>query len=348
MQPEIKRENIKKILIVRSDNLGDVICTTPVIEALRRAFPDAFIAALVADYTKEALVGNPFLDRVYSYEKAKHSSSGIVTAWWRQWNVLREIKSEGFDLAFGVRSRFTKSLAWLVYMSKARYRVGHRPKNPSWPSSRYYNIFVDDEVGSLHEVERSLNIVRAVGVDIEDKRVCLAVGEDDLKSIDKFIEDERIGGHRLIAVHISSRHEHNRSWPTESYTQVIDGLSELPGVRLVMNWMDKDSQTARDIMDKVKVRPLVFKAGGLKSFAAFIKRMSMLVTLEGGAMHIGASQGTPTVAIFGRTSPEVWRPWGESNITLKNGEDAASVSSNDVVKACKQILAKIESQGKII
>lgn len=342
MQPGIEREKIKRILVVRSDNLGDVICTTPAIEALRSSFPNAYIAALVADYTREVLVGNPFLDKVYSYEKAKHSSSGRLTAWWRQWKVLREVRSDGFDLAFGIRSLFTKSHAWLVFMSKATYRVGHRPKNGSWPSSKYFNIYVDDEVGELHEVERSLNVVRAVGVDIEDKRLCLTVGDGDLKSVDSFIEDEGLAGKKLVFLHVSTRPEHDRSWPIESYVEVIDEVSSWPDVKLVINWMDKDAATASDILSKVKEAPPVFKAGGLKLFAAFIKRSTVLITLEGGAMHIGASQGTPTVAIFGKTSPLIWRPWGENNISLKNGDDASSVSSADVTGACRELLTSFD------
>lgn len=338
MQPAIEREKIKRILVVRSDNLGDVICTTPAIEALRRSFPDAYIAALVADYTREALVGNPFLDKVYSYEKAKHSSSGKLTAWWRQWKVLREIRRDGFDLALGIRSLFTKSHAWLVYMSGATYRVGHRPVNPSWPSRKYFNIYVDDEVGELHEVERSLNVVRAIGVDIEDKRLCLPVGDDELKSVDGFLEDEGLAGKKLICLHISTRPEHGRSWPIESYVEVIDEVAKWPDVKLVINWMEKDAGTARQILGKVKVSPPVFNPGGLKRFAALIKRSAVLITLEGGAMHIGASQGTPTIAIFGKTSPVVWRPWGENNISLKNNDKASSVSSADVTKACVKLL----------
>ncbi|MEE9543039.1 MAG: glycosyltransferase family 9 protein, partial [Thermodesulfobacteriota bacterium] len=130
MREEIDRDKIKKILVVRNDNIGDLILTTPALEALRRAFPDAYLAVLVADYTKEAVEGNPHIDKVYSYEKAKHSKSGRLTAWRRQWRVLREIKAEGFDVALGIRGSFASSQGWLVYMSRAPIRIGHRPSRP--------------------------------------------------------------------------------------------------------------------------------------------------------------------------------------------------------------------------
>ena len=61
----------ERFLVIRRDNIGDLVCTTPLIAALRRARPGAFIAALVNSYNREVLDGNPHLDRVYAYGKAK-------------------------------------------------------------------------------------------------------------------------------------------------------------------------------------------------------------------------------------------------------------------------------------
>src|SRR5262249_6206403 len=59
-------------LVIRRDNIGDLVCTTPLIAALRRRYPEAWIAALVNHYAAPVLDNNPDLDAVFSYEKAKH------------------------------------------------------------------------------------------------------------------------------------------------------------------------------------------------------------------------------------------------------------------------------------
>ncbi|MEE8574326.1 MAG: hypothetical protein V3T30_02845, partial [Thermodesulfobacteriota bacterium] len=235
---DFDRAGISKVLVVRNDNLGDVICTTPAIEALRMAFPDAMLAVLCADYTREALEGNPYIDKLYSYEKAKHSSSSNITAWRRQWGVISEIRKEGFDLAIGIRSRFTTSHAWLVYVSGARFRVGHKPEKPSPFSSGFYNIFCDDERGLSHEVERSLNVVRRIGVDIDDKRLTLHIPDEELLAADKFIKEHGLkkNGKKLVCLHLTARAEHGREWPVDSYVKVIDEFAARKGVDLVLNW----------------------------------------------------------------------------------------------------------------
>ncbi|MFQ6673133.1 MAG: glycosyltransferase family 9 protein, partial [Candidatus Tectimicrobiota bacterium] len=78
-------ETIKKILLVRNDNIGDVICSTPAIEAVRRAFPQAYVGILVAGYSLEAIEGNPHVDEIYTYEKAHHHPEiPKPVSWWRQ------------------------------------------------------------------------------------------------------------------------------------------------------------------------------------------------------------------------------------------------------------------------
>src|SRR3989304_5858745 len=64
---------MNKVLFIRRDNIGDLICTTPAIHALREKFPAAKIGVLVNSYNADAVAGNPDVDEVYVYEKAKHA-----------------------------------------------------------------------------------------------------------------------------------------------------------------------------------------------------------------------------------------------------------------------------------
>ncbi len=54
---------------MRTDRLGDVLLSTPVVKALRERFPQSFISMMVAPYTKDVLVGNPALDEVIVFDK---------------------------------------------------------------------------------------------------------------------------------------------------------------------------------------------------------------------------------------------------------------------------------------
>src|SRR3954470_12914445 len=75
-----------RYLIIRRDNIGDLVCTTPLIDGLRAAHPNAWIGALVNTYNAEVLARNPALDEVLSYEKLKHRRGSILS------NVLERMR----------------------------------------------------------------------------------------------------------------------------------------------------------------------------------------------------------------------------------------------------------------
>ncbi|MBE9531318.1 MAG: glycosyltransferase family 9 protein, partial [Proteobacteria bacterium] len=274
MQARIDKEKIKKILVVRNDNIGDFILTTPALEALRGAFPDAYIAVLVADYVKEAVIGNPFVDKVYSYEKAKHSSSGKLSAWLKQWRVLREIKAERFDLAIGIRGSFASSQGWLVYSSKAPIRVGHRPKKSGFMKSRYYNLFVDDPPKRRHESDKALDVVRVLGADVEEKRPTLHLSSQDKRQAESFFAEHAIDlkdkAKRVVCLHLATMPQWYRWWPVDYYVDIANSLMEMDGVELVLNWMPSDETYAMEVLKGLKRKPVTYVSTGVKSFAAFL------------------------------------------------------------------------------
>ena len=94
-------EGSPRILVIRRDNIGDLVCTTPLIAALRAKFPEAFLAALVNSYNRDALSGNPRLDAVFAYTKAKHREAGesLLGAYFNRIRVFFALRRLHFDYA---------------------------------------------------------------------------------------------------------------------------------------------------------------------------------------------------------------------------------------------------------
>ena len=74
----LEAQGTPRILVVRRDNIGDLVCTTPLIDALRARHPGAHLAALVTTYNAAVLARNPALDAVHVYEKLKHRSGSFL------------------------------------------------------------------------------------------------------------------------------------------------------------------------------------------------------------------------------------------------------------------------------
>ena len=88
-----------RILVIRRDNIGDLVCATPLLAALRERYPQAHLAALVNSYNAGVLAGNPHVDAVHVYTKLKHRQRGesLVGTIVARLRLLRELKKQAFD-----------------------------------------------------------------------------------------------------------------------------------------------------------------------------------------------------------------------------------------------------------
>ena len=94
--------DVRSVIFIRRDNIGDLVCTTPAIRAVRQRHPGARIGALVNSYNADAVRTNPDIDEIFVYEKEKHSEGkGRLKVFLDNWRVIRRIRSAGYDFAVG-------------------------------------------------------------------------------------------------------------------------------------------------------------------------------------------------------------------------------------------------------
>ncbi|MDH4101641.1 MAG: glycosyltransferase family 9 protein, partial [Nitrospirota bacterium] len=121
--------DFKKILFIRRDNIGDLVCTTPAIRAVRLKYPDALIAVLVNSYNAGAVADNPDVDVVYTYEKTKHAKQKrAFKVVYDNMRVLKSVRSERFDAAVGCGYSYSRRVARFTRLTGARVRIGPVPK----------------------------------------------------------------------------------------------------------------------------------------------------------------------------------------------------------------------------
>jgi heptosyltransferase III len=345
--PPINPEKTEKILIIRNDNIGDVICTTPLIEVLRRLYPKGFLTILVCRLTEEVVIGNPFLDRVYVYDKAKHGRfKSVWEAWWNQFKVLREIRREGFDLVLGVRCGFSTPQAWMAYFSRAKWRLGRTPVGKEKKFSFFYTHLIPRAFDQRHEVVKGMDFLKPLGKEGGDLRLHFPVSKEAAERAAEFLQSQGLLGHHpLVGVHLTSRVEDGRYWSDEKYINLLKTLSARQGLKIVFSFGPDKREEAERILRALPAGFPRYCPPDLKTFGAFAKVLDGMITLEGGPMHVAAAVGTPLVALFGKTDPLEWAPWGNGHIVLRKGNQENDISAEEVLTAVDQQLSRISTQN---
>ncbi len=327
----------QKVLVVRNDNLGDVLLTIPTLRALRQTFPQACLAVLVNAYTRPAVEGIPWIDKIYSYDKFKHGRHPTrLHAWWQQYQLIKELQEEGFDLAIGVRTGFSSSHGHLVYASAARWRLGRAPDKKRKNQAFFYNITVPKATQEKHEVEHSLDVVRTIGIDTVDKQLEFFIPSRCKQEIENWLNQQKIHP-PLAGILLSQRVEEGRYWTTDKYVHLIDSLRQQGDLTPILIHAPSDAQITQHIQQTLKKKVTTFSTHDLKLLAALFRCCKAVTALNGGGMHLAAAVGTPTIAIFGKASTLAWHPWGKKHVVLRKENQENMVTAEDVLAALKRI-----------
>lgn len=337
--------NIRKILFIRRDNIGDLVCTTPSIRAVRVKYPDAKIGILVNTYNADAVSNNPDIDEVYIYEKAKHApDKSKLSVWLNNLRVLQKIRKEKYDVAIGCGG-YSPRLARYTLLTGAKTRIGYLKKGMG--KSRFYNMPLYESEKTLHEVEKTYALLSPLGITGKPSELRIFPETREVNKVKDFlISSGFLKEKPVIAFHISSRRPENR-WPAQRFIELANLISANYAAAILLLWSPGseknvyhpgDDEKAEIVKNSLKPKPAAYKTTSLRELIAALSVSSLVVCCDGGAMHIAAALGKPIVTIWGSTSPDSWAPWGTRHIILKKNRNAADISVEDAFTAVSNLL----------
>jgi lipopolysaccharide heptosyltransferase II len=303
-----------RILAVRLDNLGDVLVTTPAIHAIKTSLPESEIALLASPVGAQAGRLNPDVAEVIVYEapwvdpwlRIPHDSARALA-------LVEAIRARRFDAAVIFTSFRQSSLpgALLCYLADVPLRLAASiDAAGSLLTTRHHHPSTP-----MHEVERGLDLVGAVGIATDETDLVLRVPPRASRRVAARLLKEGIDPSRpLVVVHPGCSMP-ARTYPWQQFASTVALLVESLDATVLLT----GSEEERDLVDRIAaglplpVRSSVKTAAGALSFAEFcalIEAADLVVTNNTGPMHVAAAVKTPVVALFALTNPpEQWGPW---------------------------------------
>jgi len=281
-----------RILIVRTDRLGDVILSTPVIKNLRLAFPNAHLAFMCRPYTRDVVTGNPWLDEVIILDK-KQKHRGI----WGTFKLATWLRRQKFDWALILHPALRAHL--LIFLSGIPVRVGWDKKIGCFLTKRIPHT---KQEGKKHEVEYTLDILRAMHIPVVDTATYFPVTLNDEKTtMDMLLRMGYKPDEKLIIIHPSASCP-SRRWPYALFSRLIKLLQKVNGLKIVVI----SSAEEADMIDVLVNENTVIDLRGrlsISQFGALLKHSALLISNDSGPVHIAAALGTPVISLFSRKNP---------------------------------------------
>ncbi len=295
----------EKILIVRTDRLGDVILSTPVIKNLKLAFPKSSISFICRPYTKQALEGNPYLDDVIIYDKyGKHKSI------WATIKFSFYLRKKKFDWVIILHP--TNRAHILAFLAGIPRRVGWDRKMGFLLSKKLLHT---KQEGKKHEVDYSLDVLKSLSIPIKDRSTYFPLNQETQKRIANLLKAKGIDKQdRFVVIHPCASCLSKR-WPIDYFLELIRLLKERINIKVIVVSSEAEKEFASKLAQKSKIIDLRGKLD-ISELGALLKLAALFISNDSGPVHIAASVNTPVISIFGRAdpglSPKRWQPLGEN------------------------------------
>lgn len=337
----ISKDKIKNILVIRRNNIGDMICTIPLLRTLRKELPDAHIAVLAEETNAGILEKASFIDAIIIYKKGHGLYGNKYLGYYK---LLKKIKND-FDLAIGVKIGFSSLLAFITLISGAKIRVGCTPDR--WhPLQLCYNFPIKkcSRWKSLNQVDAVLELLKAVGINNHLKDISIEVVPESEEGVKKFFRDSKINLNDNIAVLNISNNRPENKWPLERFKELSEKLYlEYRALSIITSTIS-DIDKSIKLTEQITGRAFYYKTSKVMDFAALVSKANLLICGEGGAMHIGAGVHTSTISLWANTRPEIWAPYGEKQYVIKKGAHVDSISVNTILEIIREnkLLSKKE------
>ena len=293
-------QDIEKILILRSDGIGDALNSTPAISALRRAYRDAHISVMLGPLGAEILSLNPHIDEIIVYDPGGLHSS--LTARLR---FLRQLRGGGYDLAVVLRDS-----AWcnfISYISGAPYRIGRRAERRMFSFTLTHAVRTSDPKGTKHEIHRNMDVVRLAGAkNGGNGELVLCSSEGERAWAQDFLRSSNADPEALLVGIHPGGSSYDKLWPAEYFAHVSDRLARIYGAKIIVFSGPGEDTLVEQIRNLMTHTPILAVGIGLRQAAALMERCSLFLCNDSGPMHIAAALKVPIVAIFGPTDHVRW------------------------------------------
>ncbi|MDD3087146.1 MAG: lipopolysaccharide heptosyltransferase II [Candidatus Omnitrophica bacterium] len=302
--PALPRE-YKRILVVRTDRIGDVLLSTPVIKVLRDNYPHAFIAVMVSPYSKEIVDENPYLDEVVLYDKDAKEKG-----WFSSIKFARKLSRSKFDLAIILHP--TNRVHLIAYLAGIPKRIGYDRKMGFLLTDKFSH---KKQLGQKHELEYNLDLLKDLGLKINDKSLFMPIRPASEEWAADFLKLQGIKEiDRLLLINPAASCP-SKIWPANRFAEAADRLVKRYGLKVIIVCGPKDILIAENVLAQMKA-PAYSLAGkvSLSQLASLLKRSVLFISNDSGPVHIASALGVAVISIFGRKqsglSPRRWGPVG--------------------------------------
>lgn len=311
-----------RILIRATNWIGDSVMSMPAVQRLRELAPDAYIAMLCPGKLVDLWRHNPYLNELIPFgrrpdlEDLRRREFDVAIIFPNSFRSVWDCKRANIPRRIGFSGHWRRFLLTDVVRQMRSDRAAYETRSVA---GKKFTVKVFHS--PRHQSEQYLDIVSHLGGsrDQTPPRIRLAI--EEMPALNKFLRDD---GRPVVGINAGAEYGPAKRWPAERFAETAIKVTERADVRWLIVGGRGDVEIAAKIETQLREGHLdentVINVAGkttLLDLCALLRFTKLLLTNDTGPMHIAAALGTPTVSIWGSTSPELTGPLSPRSVIIR-------------------------------
>jgi lipopolysaccharide heptosyltransferase II len=357
--------DIRNILIVEMQGIGDALAMLPAVKALIQRFPEAKITLISQKVAVELFERLGYFDHIIPLGRNK-SELGLA-------DFIRSVprlRREVYDL-FVVPSWSIRHTA-VSLLVRSKTKIGYLHDHSF--KMVYHNDYTVEVRGLAstkkvkyykeeHIITRALKAVEPLGVVANKESYEVEAGPKERKEIRELLQTfgAKNQDDQFIIIAPGAVWE-RRTWPPDKWKQLVEILTKKFRMDFFVVGSRADRHVASHICDGIRVFDLCGRLD-LPQLMALMEKSRGFIGVDSGPMHLAAALGKPVVALFGPNVPEVCGPKGTQSVVVekkmacrpceqvfcpvpKGQRCMELIAPEDVARACDALLGRVAGKKR--
>ena len=320
-------ENVKSVLIIRPDRLGDVVLSLPVYESIKLSIPGVHLTALVDKSYAGLMADNPYIDRVLQWDRKQ------------PWKTLRSLQRKNFDLAFTLNKTFSATASLFMLFSGAAYRVGYKQPQNAW----IHEIQMAIDKQPKHEIENNLELLKTAGLQKIAQNPELNFNENETEKITALLAAKNRHPDRPLVLIKPGTRVPEWGWKLDKFQMVTEYLLKTGTAEVFLITGPGEEAMIDQFIHGIEPLPVLLPTLSIKELALLIQKSDLLVCNHTGIMHLASAVQTPVLAIFKHGEIARWGPYNTPHIILEE-RNSDFLSPETVLESIDKLLKREENR----
>ncbi len=308
--PKLSNEwaKARNILVMRLDNIGDVIMTSPALRAIKQNLPESRLTLMASPGGAQAASLLPWVDEVLPWRVLWQDLGKLDFDPAREWELVKNLRDRHFDAAI-IFTSFSQSphpAGFLCYLAGIRHRVGE--------SKEFGGGVLTTEVASapdeIHQVERNLRLIEAVGFQVCDRSLSIQISAAAQQEAMLRLAEYGIYASAPYILLNPWTSCQSRNYDSGRFAAAAVQLAETTNSPIVVTGVAKDRDRSGPLLEALSPHAIdLIGTTTLPQLAALIANAQLVLTNNTSTMHLADATRTPSVVMFAGTEYESqWRP----------------------------------------